>query len=337
MSGDKRPAIIIAYHFFWPDDVVSAQQKADLAVGLADRGWDVTVLTSNRRFKDSTIVVEPEVETWKGVNIIRCHRPPSPQSSNIGRLKNSWRLQRAWLKKLRAMKPTDVFLLGTDPQFSQAMLPSVKRIMPHAKQVVWAFDLYPEVLNSAGGFVNRAAATVIGPLARRWNRYVDLFANLGPCMEKRLQRYGHERSLHQTLVPWALVEPESISEPDPEIRQELFGDAAVGVLYSGSFGHAHEYRSFLDLARRLSDESVSFCFAGRGNKMDELKAAVSSSDKNIRFAGFCSLEDLPKRLLAADFHMISLKKKSLLPLRPLLSINFEYFANIFFRSAYVLT
>ena len=46
------PSIYILYHFFYPDTVVSAEHKKELAQGLVARGWDVTVLTSNRFCRD---------------------------------------------------------------------------------------------------------------------------------------------------------------------------------------------------------------------------------------------------------------------------------------------
>jgi len=42
------PRLLVCYHFFHPDDVVSAQMFSDLAAEQVRRGWDVTALASNR-------------------------------------------------------------------------------------------------------------------------------------------------------------------------------------------------------------------------------------------------------------------------------------------------
>ena len=47
-----RPRVLLAQHFFHPDDVVSARLFTDLGVGLSERGWDVTALASNRSWAD---------------------------------------------------------------------------------------------------------------------------------------------------------------------------------------------------------------------------------------------------------------------------------------------
>lgn len=97
---------------------------------------------------------------------------------------------------------------------------------------------------------------------------------------------------------------------DERTRKELFGDAALGILYSGTIGQAHVFEMFIELARRLRCDgaSVAFCFAGRGNRYARLQAMVSPEDTNVRFADFCSLDELECRLNAADLHMISLRQ-----------------------------
>ena len=42
------PRLLLAYHFFHPDDVVSARIFSDFAVEQQSRGWQVSVVTSNR-------------------------------------------------------------------------------------------------------------------------------------------------------------------------------------------------------------------------------------------------------------------------------------------------
>ena len=93
----------------------------------------------------------------------------------------------------------------------------------------------------------------------------------------------------------------------PRLRRQLFGNAALGLLYSGNFGRAHCYEEFLELARLLGDESIRFCFGVRGNRANELRAAVRNADRNVSFAGFAPESELAKRLAAADIHLVSLR------------------------------
>src|SRR5262249_36777308 len=126
------------------------------------------------------------------------------------------------------------------------------------------------------------------------------------CMRDRLEWYGHA-ARKVTLVPWALDEPAEPERPDSGTRRELFGEAPLGLLYSGNFGRAHSFAEFLDLGRRLRGSRVRLWFGVRGNRAAELRRAVGPEDENVGFAGFAPEAALGKRLAAADIHLVSLR------------------------------
>ena len=173
---------------------------------------------------------------------------------------------------------------------------------------LWGFDLYPEILKALGSPIIALCANALHPLMKRAYKPVDLLVDIGPCMRKKLAGYA-PNAQRETLVPWALVERDSVGHAQEDIRTTLFGDAKLGILYSGGVGQAHVFEKFITLARRMrqTNASVAFCFAGHGNRYAELQAMVSAEDTNIRFAGFCPREELEQRLVCADLHMISLR------------------------------
>ena len=87
----------------------------------------------------------------------------------------------------------------------------------------------------------------------------------------------------------------------------MFGDARFTILYSGNFGEAHSYEAVLSLARRLG-ETATFAFSVRGNRVDQLKAAITPSDSNIRFVDFADEAQLSSRLASADLHLVTLRE-----------------------------
>ena len=303
------PSVTLLYHFFHPDDVISARQFAQLAEGLHRRGWSVTVLASDRYCRYPGRTIEPREETWRGIRILRSPRPGFDQAGSVSRLANALVLMGRWSARLRALPPQDVVVAGTDPQFLALLFPRIRRMHPSAALVHWCHDLYPEaVMADTGSPAVRWAAGRLRPAMRRAYRAVDLMADIGPCMRARLDRYGHGAA-RATLTPWALVEPEAPRPPDPDVRRALFGDAALGLLYSGNMGRAHDFADLLGLARavRRLNPAIVFAFACRGNRAAELKAAVRPDDVNVRLADFCAEEDLDRRLGAADIHLLSLR------------------------------
>ena len=62
--------VLLLNQTFYPDVAATAQYLTDLAVGLAGRGHQVTVITSRRGY-DCPTDRFPTIETWKGITIHR--------------------------------------------------------------------------------------------------------------------------------------------------------------------------------------------------------------------------------------------------------------------------
>jgi len=105
--------------------------------------------------------------------------------------------------------------------------------------------------------------------------------------------------------------PQNIPAQDKNVRNELFGQAKLGLLYSGTLGTAHEYKLFLTLARKLKavTTEIVFTFACRGNRTQELYKDLRDDDVNIRIASFAPESELERRLASADIHLLSLRKE----------------------------
>lgn len=305
----KKRSVTILYHFFHPDDVVGARQFSDFAQELASRGWDVTVLTSNRYWGRPKGKIPIARETWGDVRIIRVPRFGWDQAHDVLRIGNALWIMMGWLIKLRKLPKADVIVVGSDPQFSQLLLPAIKALIRPKALVYWCFDLFPEAILADGvqGPV-RWGAQLMRHVVGRAYRSVDLMVDLGLCMRARLDAHKHQ-ARRETLTPWALVEAERPAPPDLATRHEMFGDASLALLYSGNMGKAHDFMPFLHLARVLNriDPRITFCFACRGNRVGELKAAITARDTNVRLAPFAEESELEKRLNAADIHLLSLR------------------------------
>lgn len=312
-SGSKRhtsgrPKIILLYHYFHPDDVISARNFSDLAEALANQGWSVEAWPSNRSCRDENKAF-PRHEVWQGVQINRVWRPPLRQSSTVGRLANALYMIGAWstIALKRGQQLPNIVLMGTDPVLSVLVAGIVKRVRPQIKMAHWVHDLYPEAPLADGMLkANSIFVRCLHRLLRWAYRSCDWVADLGPCMRERLEQYGH-KGRKVTLVPWGVSEPMVVQRPDPIIRERLFGQARLALLYSGNFGRAHSYETILNLARRLRHTGIQFTFAVRGNRVDELRSAVGSDDVNIRFAPFAEEKELAQHLAAADIHLASLR------------------------------
>ena len=299
------PSALVLYHYFYPDDVVSATHFSDLCVGLREKGWRVVALPCNRGCRDESKSYDPRTD-WRGVNIRRVWRPRFRQSSALGRIANMTWMLFAW--SLAALKyQPDVLVVGTDPILSVLVALPWKALRPTTKVVHWCFDLYPEAAIATGVLAPKSAvARVIKRLLLAAYSRCDLVADIGPCMRARLTRYGESMS-HRTLTPWALAEPELPLPLNACERTRLFGDARIGILYSGNFGRAHSSHRVLSLARRLRGTDVSFAFSVRGNSVAILRSDITVSDTNVTLHPFASQEQLEAQLSAADILIVTLR------------------------------
>ena len=112
--------------------MVSARHFGDMAEELVARGWDVSVLTSNRYCRYPERRIPEQDEVWNDVRIHRVRRPGFDQSRNVPRLLNlAWMLA-GWSNQIRRRKP-GLVVVGTDPQFSQLIFPAVKLVSPRSR------------------------------------------------------------------------------------------------------------------------------------------------------------------------------------------------------------
>ena len=308
MKKVVKNKILILYHFFYPDDVVSSRHFSDLALGLCKNNWDVTVYTSNRYCRNSKRRIKDKYEVWKDIKINRFTRPAFNQKKHIPRLLNSFIISIKWLLKIIFSSSYDVVFIGTDPQFCYLIIPFIKLFKRRTKIVYWGFDLYPEAIISDSTGLLKIISKSFLPLTKFCYKYVNLFIDIGSCMKKIFKNY-HKNITSTTVVPWALVEPGKEIIHRERDRAILFGKAKLGILYSGTIGKAHEFNNFIKLAHSLrNNHNIHFCFAGQGNRYNELKKLLTPADTNISMQGFVKEEELLSRLNSADFHLISLKK-----------------------------
>jgi colanic acid biosynthesis glycosyl transferase WcaI len=306
------PRLLLAYHFFHPDDVVSARIFSDLAVEQQRRGWEVSVVTSNRSCFDPARSFPP-FEDWNGIRIHRVYRPAWTQARPVQRLGNSGWMTAAWLAKITRLVarlgPFDAVVVGSDPAFCASLGRGLRRLLPDAALVHWCFDLYPEAIAAEGANTVVRALVPVAHRLMKWSYGAyDELCDIGPRMRERLATYAP--AAQRTAVPWALAEPPRPAVADPRVRAELYPRANLALLYSGTMGRAHDHRAFLALARACrarSGDAVGFCFSSRGNRQEELRAAVTPADSNVSLVSFAEEAALEARLGAADLHLVSLQ------------------------------
>jgi len=305
-----KTKIFFLYHFYYPDDVVSARVYQQLCETLAlDQSFDIEIWPSNRSCHQLNQAY-PIKEKALNVSVWRVWRFNLSQKSICGRFLNTAWMLWAWVIRVVFLgdKKPDIVVVGTDPVLAVVIAPFVKLFSKSTKIVHWCFDLYPEAAIAdqkikQNGFLHQFLFGVMG-----WAyKSCDLIADLGPCMKEKLMHYSSSAQ-RVTLTPWAFYEPAEAKLPNADERQKLFSDAKLGVLYSGNFGLAHVADLSLKLAQELQAYQIKFCFSIRGHCAEVLKRQCLGLSVSVNFVDFASEQSLDARLEAADIHFVSLKQ-----------------------------
>lgn len=202
----------------------------------------------------------------------------------------------------------DMVLIGTEPVFAALTAVPLRFFSKKIILVHWCFDMHPEAGISEGMPNNSILVRIAKIMMSKAYRSFDFIADIGRCMRERLRIYNHG-AFENEITPWAIIEPKKTVSYDVDVRRELFGEAKIGILYSGNFGIAHEFSDFLALARSLRfNKEVHFCFSIRGKRAELFRQSITNEDSNISFADFVPIEKLEKHLGSADIHLLSLKK-----------------------------
>ena len=304
----RTNSVYVFYHFFPPDDVVSAMHFGDLCSGLAEQEWRVVAFPSIWGCRNESSRY-PARETWRSTIVRRLWRPRFRQASTFGRIVNATWMIANWslLSLKRGISTPDVLIIGSDPVMSILVAAIWKLVRPRTKIVYWCFDLYPEAAIADGIFGRESfAARILRRVLRPAYRACSVIADIGPCMRQLLLQYPSD-ARRLTMVPWALSEPTSPLPIARAEREHVFGETPLAILYSGSFGRAHSCGEILDLAQIMESEGAKLAFSVSGNRVEELHAAVQARELDVRFVPFAPLDELSDRLACADVHVVALR------------------------------
>ncbi len=301
--------LIVVNRYYFPDELATSRMVTSLAQSLVDKGWSVHAVASQNLHDDPSVRLAAR-ETVAGVEIHRLGTTSFGRGRILGRAIDyaTFHLATMW-HLLRLTSRHDVCIICTDPPLLSvtAMLPIW---LKGAVLVNWLLDLFPEVAMEFGIGRRRSASTLIA-LGLRDLSLRRAAANVAPM--RRMTDYLESRAIPadtlMTIHHWSdgnAIRP--IEAAANTLRQEWgVGDRLV-VGYSGNFGRAHEFTTFLDAAEQLRDrQDIVFVFAGGGYHTDAIKQGVAARGLgNFLMKPLQPRERLAEALGAADLHLISL-------------------------------
>src|SRR6266516_925028 len=287
-----------------PDFGAVGQYAVLFARQWAGEGWVVTLvgLTSG---KSNRQAAEPVGDG--SLEVLRIHRQTYKKQKFVTRL--VWTVVSNVLllaAALSAMRRADAVLFtGSPPLMVHFMAPL--NLLLRKTLIYRITDFHPECLIAERGRSGLILSLLLR-LTRFWRRRIDAFEVLGADQVRRLSETGIAPGrirLKPNPSPVAFA-PGVIPLPLPN---RLRGQSGV-ILYSGNWGVAHDEDTFIEAYteyRRQSKSGLAFWLNAVGAKADRIEREIGSRGLPICRSRLIPLEDLPRLLLAADVHLITLR------------------------------
>jgi glycosyltransferase involved in cell wall biosynthesis len=310
---------------FYPDVMATGQYLTEVAVGLAERGHEVTVLTSRRAY-DAPDRQFPANETWRGIRIVRI------ASTGFGKT-SKWRravdfasfLVSAAFHLLRTPRQDAILALTSPPLIS--FLGAFFTKLRGGRFFYWVMDFNPDEAIAAGWLrANSLAARILDRMSRYSLKRATTVIALDRFMRDRIVAKRVEAGKVLVLPPWSHDNEVSF---DPEGRERFrkahgLQDKFV-VMYSGNHSPCHPLDTLLAVADRLRDQrDIVFCFVGGGSEFAKVQALAtagrakpneatsiarapnhpSTLGSNLLCLPYQPLDQLSASLSAADLHVV---------------------------------
>jgi glycosyltransferase involved in cell wall biosynthesis len=314
-SGEKEYVLVTEY--FHPDTASTGQLMTDLAVGLEERGLDMTVYTGQPNYHSGDNEKQPRVSTYENVLVKRIRAPQVRQSSLPRRLFN-WGVFTVWMFFALLVSRSDrdrEMIFVSNPPFLPVAMWLVCRIRGWESTYI-VYDLYPDQpieLNHIreGGLIDR----VWSDLNRRAFLSAKHVVALGPVMKDRISEQagsGFDEDKITIIHNW---EDEDFIEPmdkgDNWFSHEHDLVEPFTILYSGNIGEFHDLETLVEAAAQFDDENVKVLIIGEG---DNKAAIVDQAERlglrgeTVVFLPYQPWDDLTYSLTSGDVSVVTVKE-----------------------------
>jgi hypothetical protein len=287
-----------------PDFGAVGQYAVLFARQWASEGWAVTLvgLTSG---SSSRQAVEPVDDG--SLEVIRIHRQPYNKQKFVARL--VWTIVSNVLllaAAFRTMRRADTVLFTGSPPLMVHFIVPLNLLL--RKELIYRItDFHPECAIAERGRAGPVLQLLLR-LTQFWRRRVDAFEVLGLDQARRLVDSGvaQERIRLKRDPSPVVFAPGLTPLPLPD---ELRGGTGI-ILYSGNWGVAHDDHTFIQAYAKYLQQSklgLRFWLNATGAKADRVERELRLRGVPFYRSSLVPLEHLPRLLLAADVHLITLR------------------------------
>lgn len=314
--GSTEKEYVLVTEYFHPDTASTGQLMTDLAVGLQERGLDMTVYTGQPNYHSGENEKQPLESTHESVLVRRIRAPQVRQSSMPRRLLN-WTVFTVWmflrLLVSRSDRERELIFVTCPPTLPAAMWILCK--LRSWEYTYIAYDLYPDEPVELG-YISED-----GLLHRFWE-WLDASAfedakhivALGPVMKNRIAAKTGSEFDRDKIVIIHNWEDEDFIEPMAKDENWFSKNHNLvepfTILYSGNIAQFHNLETLVRAASAFEDENVRFLIIGQGDNKEKIISIAEEQGirgDTVKFLPYQPWDDLPYSLTSGDVSVVAVK------------------------------
>jgi len=311
--------VLIVTQYFWPENF----RINDVAIGLKEKGYEVTVLTGQPNYPDGRFFPgygfwSKTEEGYHGVRVTRVPLIPRGRGGALRLLLNfcSFALSASVFGASRCRGPYDVILVYEPSPITVGIPAIVLKNLRGAPILFWVQDLWPESLSATGVTESRWILNGVEYLVRLIYRHCDKILVQSEAFRAPIERLGVKREdiVYFPNSAEQFYQPLSLEREAPE-----HGHLPKGfrIMFGGNIGKAQSFETILAAAELLKDrQDIQWIILGDGRMFSWVQDEVRKRklDKTVHLLGRFPAEAMPRYFSLADVLLVTLRKQPIFSL-----------------------
>ena len=304
--------ILICTNHFYPETF----RCNDMAFELANRGYDVTVMTAipdypKGKYFDGYGIFRRRRETVNGVKVIRGFIIPRGKGGGVRLLLN-------YLSFFISSVILSIYL-GLFKRFDQVIVHETSPVMIGVPGVIvkklqripmllWVLDLWPESLQAAGGINNRHVLGMFESLTKWIYRNSDKILMSSKGFETSILKKGDFSDKLVYFPNWADRALGQIENGELKIDNFEWPNGFI-VMFAGNMGEAQDFEHIMEATLQLKDrQDIHFLFVGDGRKRPWVESYCMDHhlQNTVHWVGRHPIEAMPFFFEKADVMLMTL-------------------------------
>lgn len=302
--------ILIVTQYFWPENF----RINDLALGLLERGHQVTVLTGSPNYPDGSFFegygLFNKQQDYHGVKVLRVPLIPRGKGGGLRLALNyiSFALTASSAGPLLCRGKIDQIFVFEPSPITVGIPALILKKFKSAPVLFWVQDLWPESLSATGAVKSEKVLSLVSRLVKFIYQRCDRILIQAKTFSDSIQQQGGEKNriyYFPNSAECLFTSPETASAPVTPLPE------GFKIMFAGNIGAAQDFETIIAAAEKLqSRKDIHWIIVGDGRMRSWSEAEVKkrSLSDNIHFLGRYPLEAMPGFFSHADSLLVTLRK-----------------------------